>query len=289
MPLNQNSTFQELIDAINSLPVNPVSSAPTGNAQPTDVLSGKTFSNIDGKDKVGVMPNNSNSFLNTSSNSITEMQDNSLHATPHTMVKFNKISEGYITQNTEFGINIVNLIPSNIKAGQWVGNNSDVTKRITGTFTSDANAIAADIANGKTAYVNGNKITGTASLGGKSFATGTLTTPADGQFLVSVSGLSFQPQYIIIAYSFGISANSTRVGTKMYAPVSNISFSEFARRVAGWIALSTEDGTWTLGGGSYNSNQGANDWTITTNGFSTKVYDVYQTRNANVRWYAFSA
>lgn len=31
---------------------------PTGNAQPADVLSGKTFSNADGIDKTGTMPNN---------------------------------------------------------------------------------------------------------------------------------------------------------------------------------------------------------------------------------------
>ena len=32
---------------------------------------------------------------------------------------------------------------------------------INGTFTSNTNALSSDIANGKTAYVNGSKVTGT--------------------------------------------------------------------------------------------------------------------------------
>lgn len=85
---------------------------------------------------------------------------------------------------------IAGLIASVIKAGTNVGG-------IIGTFTSDATAVANDIRNGKSAYVNGAKIAG--NLIAKRYVIGTGTTAADG--LISVSGLPFQPSYIIVDYT----------------------------------------------------------------------------------------
>ncbi|GEM_PF-4366900 len=80
---------------------------------------------------------------------------------------------------------------------------------VTGTATSDATAGAGDILSGKTAYVNGNKINGTA-VAGKRFADGTVPGSATKlEFVLgngttiytdycAVSGLSFTPSIIII-------------------------------------------------------------------------------------------
>lgn len=71
------------------------------------------------------------------------------------------------------------LTPENIKAGVEIAG-------VTGTFTSDANATAGEILTGKTAYVNGNKVTGTiVSKGAQTYTPGTTNqTIANGQYLI---------------------------------------------------------------------------------------------------------
>ena len=69
----------------------------------------------------------------------------------------------YLTgTQTIAAVSQTNLSAANIKAGTTISisNGSSNIWSIAGTFTSDANAAAADLNSGKTAYVNGVKITG---------------------------------------------------------------------------------------------------------------------------------
>lgn len=69
---------------------------------------------------------------------------------------------GFYGSDTVITANIFNLNDGNIKAGVKVGRNDGSSDNcITGTFTADGTATASEIYGGKTAYVNGNKVTGT--------------------------------------------------------------------------------------------------------------------------------
>ena len=84
---------------------------------------------------------------------------NKLTFTPTTANKFINIPTGYNTTASYYTLKgDSNLKAGNIKSGVSI---FGVTGTYSGLNTSDANAIAADINSGKTAYVNGTKITGT--------------------------------------------------------------------------------------------------------------------------------
>lgn len=109
---------------------------------------------------------------------------NKLTFTPTTANKYINIPTGYNTTASYYTLKgDSNLKAENIKSGVTIfGINGSYTAP-TGLDTSDATASAADILSNKTAYVNGNKITGTMTNNGQTGGTitsqsGTYTIPA---------------------------------------------------------------------------------------------------------------
>lgn len=107
-----------------------------GNASKSHVLSGRTFTNNDGVEYAGTMPNRGR----VNANLTNQNQEYTIPA-------------GYHNGTGKIKALISGLVANVIKAGTRVGG-------ITGTFTCDANATAGDILSGKAAYVNGNRVNG---------------------------------------------------------------------------------------------------------------------------------
>ena len=141
-----------------------------GTAKASEILSGKTA--IVGGNKItGSMTNwkNQNIWINEGNGKFI---DNYTYTysdgkTVNNMYVFNSNKSGYFNWTTNFLIGPKDWFESNIKSGAKV-------LGVTGTYTSDATATASDIASGKTAYVNGKKITGTGS-GAKILYAGTVS------------------------------------------------------------------------------------------------------------------
>lgn len=96
-------------------------------------------------------------------------------------------------------LDLTNLVTGNIKSGVTI---NGVAGKASVVDTIDATATIADIVNGKSAYINGTKITGQAtieSLGGKRFVTGVATPFLVGTnkrvAYITIPVLSFTPSW----------------------------------------------------------------------------------------------
>lgn len=114
----------------------------------------------DGEFRIGGLPffNNTMSTLLSSSPTVYNYTDALMHeyvVVGSTIVQNSCFDKGATVMLIADNVaSAAGLTPNKLAVGNQVLN-------ITGTYTSDANAIATDIANGKTAYVNGVKIIGT--------------------------------------------------------------------------------------------------------------------------------
>ncbi|WP_105614363.1 hypothetical protein [Vallitalea okinawensis] len=168
----------------------------SGNALKVDVLNGKTFTNNDGTEYTGTMPNNGTVTI-----------------TPGTMNK--TISQGY-HNGSGYVAGDSDLVSANIKAGKnifGVAGNSNVVD------TSAGDAAASQIISGKKAYADGTLVTGTMANNGTVSITPGTTNKSISQGYHSGSGYVIGDPDLISANIkagkniFGVAGSSNVVDT----------------------------------------------------------------------------
>lgn len=107
------------------------------------------------------------------------------------------------------------LVSSNIKSGIEIFGVTGTLVSGSGTDTSDATAVATDIADGKTAYVNGSKITGTVSTYTSPTWTERTPTVEDNAIKMTVNGTT------LCRTKFSMSSPLTNFGNATAADVAS--------------------------------------------------------------------
>lgn len=133
-----------------------------GTATDTQILEG-SIAYVRGNKVTGTMPNRKNGkFIWCGYETVSVQPDPSASDQAQVTVPNTNNIIGYYDRTSSVTANIANLNANNIKAGVLVGKfGGDSTNCITGTFTSDGTATAAQILAGAIAYVNGSKVIGT--------------------------------------------------------------------------------------------------------------------------------
>ncbi|OPA76731.1 hypothetical protein BVG16_16300 [Paenibacillus selenitireducens] len=119
---------------------------------------------------------------------------------------------GRITDTTKFKMGVFGITPNSVQFGQKYGVSGTGLFK-TGTYTSDGNITAGDLAVGKVAYSQGQRIAGTGT-NSKRYATGQVTSGSslwqftlnnDGSigraYPAEVLGLAFKPSTILLYFS----------------------------------------------------------------------------------------
>ena len=171
-----------------------VAATKVGTAAATDVLAGKTFTNASGVGTKGTMPNKTNQWVWTNSDNKGGfgVGEYTYSSGTKTNMVYAYTDKGYHDSTTKVIVDTEDYIKSCMLAGKTVVG-------VTGTATNDANASAAQILTGQTAYVKGSKVTGTmANQGAKTSSLncgGSYTIPAgyhNGSGKVTANSLASQ-------------------------------------------------------------------------------------------------